>query len=1073
MVSKPARSGADGGSSGDGGKRGARGGKGVKAGKQAAPQPQGTRQPKRAPGKGVAVRGGRAQAGRSGRGGRGSGRGPNGGWRRGAEVVGRLLDVYWTSRKQWLEGKVDQYNKRSGKHHITYKTGDEHWIVLGEKRLRWVAREEGDSSGEEGEEEEEGGEASGAQEDAAEQGADAEEGGDEGAGDDEDGGSDGGSAHETPVGERTPPAGKADKRANVAVDGGAKEASAAPEADLQTSTGGAQAAKDQTQPKDRPVKPAVTAAPVVSAGKASPAGTPARAAAPQGLPATKGKQPPTPKQQGTAKRGGAGTGEGAQKGAAPSLGKAGQAQRASAPPPATAAAATPPTAAPAGAAATQAAAGATPAPKEQSPRKEAATPAAPAAQAAAAAAGPASPAGGRTAQGTGPERDGNGSHAAAVLPAGSQPCAPVSEDRSADAPKAADTGTAPAAEPDKRETAQVEASAAWQQAREMADKAVRLVKLAQEGGGMDRANAGMDTAEDPHAVSERGPLSPTGRKGAASGRRKQQASSSGAKQGAANGPGAAVRARVSVFWPGDQVYYKGRIIDYNREKSLHCIRYDDNEEEWLNLSEEYFKWLGPRARSAGYSPALAAAVMALGPDGITPPSVAALAEKTREADTSGPRGHNAVGYRIGILWEADGAYHHGEVLAYIDHKHKHHILYDDGEDEWIQLTKEAKVWRHKGRGASLPAGIAQGDSAPRGRSAIGWRIGVYWKEDTVFYEGEIKGYDSATGKHHILYDDSEDEYISLSTEKIKWMVPPGLVTEKKGHRSNHRGSYARPGKKAPMSAAAAAPTGPPTSPTSKAEPPAPSAPVVASTKAAAAAPVRPGADKPAATGPPARDGAVIRKIRRCTLQDGGVRSESGDEYMRVSITGPLRRKSSLRAAAAPSDSQPRGAEHGPLLARLSVVEAMLARVVVAQEALKLGCPAGAQACRAAAAQVARGSMPLPPAGLRRIRTKAAAAGRSAPPPAPPDAAMEASPKCATPTAFQLEMPTSPIEDMSPATGGGSAKGASQHVAGQPAGVANMAPSLPGAAEPYGGAARGAKVRPASILSDGQGGPKGA
>lgn len=59
----------------------------------------------------------------------------------------------------------------------------------------------------------------------------------------------------------------------------------------------------------------------------------------------------------------------------------------------------------------------------------------------------------------------------------------------------------------------------------------------------------------------------------------------------------------------------------------------------------------------------------------------------------------------------------------------------------------------------------------------------------MFYEGEIKGYDSATGKHHILYDDSEDEYISLSTEKIKWMVPPGLVTEKKGHRSNHRGSY--------------------------------------------------------------------------------------------------------------------------------------------------------------------------------------------------------------------------------------------------------------------------------------------
>lgn len=78
--------------------------------------------------------------------------------------------------------------------------------------------------------------------------------------------------------------------------------------------------------------------------------------------------------------------------------------------------------------------------------------------------------------------------------------------------------------------------------------------------------------------------------------------------------------------------------------------------------------------------------------------------------------------------------------------------------------------------------------APRGRAAIGWRVGVYWKDDAVFYPGEIRGYDSATGKHHIHYDDNEDEHISLSTEKIKWIVPPGVPERKESHRRKQRGA---------------------------------------------------------------------------------------------------------------------------------------------------------------------------------------------------------------------------------------------------------------------------------------------
>lgn len=67
-----------------------------------------------------------------------------------------------------------------------------------------------------------------------------------------------------------------------------------------------------------------------------------------------------------------------------------------------------------------------------------------------------------------------------------------------------------------------------------------------------------------------------------------------------------------------------------------------------------------------------------------------------------------MGWRVGILWEADGNYYEGEVLSFNSKSSKHHILYEDGEDEWVQLNKEVKCWRHKGRGASKPAGLAPG-----------------------------------------------------------------------------------------------------------------------------------------------------------------------------------------------------------------------------------------------------------------------------------------------------------------------------------------------------------------------------
>ncbi|MCL7051121.1 hypothetical protein MKW94_009374 [Papaver nudicaule] len=49
--------------------------------------------------------------------------------------------------------------------------------------------------------------------------------------------------------------------------------------------------------------------------------------------------------------------------------------------------------------------------------------------------------------------------------------------------------------------------------------------------------------------------------------------------------------RIQVFWPLDKSWYIGLVNDYDPEKSLHHVKYDDREEEWINLHNEKFKLL--------------------------------------------------------------------------------------------------------------------------------------------------------------------------------------------------------------------------------------------------------------------------------------------------------------------------------------------------------------------------------------------------------------------------------------------------------------------------------------------------
>ncbi|XP_043723970.1 uncharacterized protein LOC122670974 [Telopea speciosissima] len=49
--------------------------------------------------------------------------------------------------------------------------------------------------------------------------------------------------------------------------------------------------------------------------------------------------------------------------------------------------------------------------------------------------------------------------------------------------------------------------------------------------------------------------------------------------------------RIQVFWPLDQSWYFGLVTNYDPERNLHHVKYDDRDEEWINLHNERFKLL--------------------------------------------------------------------------------------------------------------------------------------------------------------------------------------------------------------------------------------------------------------------------------------------------------------------------------------------------------------------------------------------------------------------------------------------------------------------------------------------------
>ncbi|KAF3324460.1 Histone-lysine N-methyltransferase ATX2 [Carex littledalei] len=52
-----------------------------------------------------------------------------------------------------------------------------------------------------------------------------------------------------------------------------------------------------------------------------------------------------------------------------------------------------------------------------------------------------------------------------------------------------------------------------------------------------------------------------------------------------------VKQRIQIFWPLDEKWYFGVVKAYNLKSKRHHIKYDDHDEEWVDLQKERFKLL--------------------------------------------------------------------------------------------------------------------------------------------------------------------------------------------------------------------------------------------------------------------------------------------------------------------------------------------------------------------------------------------------------------------------------------------------------------------------------------------------
>jgi hypothetical protein len=128
------------------------------------------------------------------------------------------------------------------------------------------------------------------------------------------------------------------------------------------------------------------------------------------------------------------------------------------------------------------------------------------------------------------------------------------------------------------------------------------------------------------------------------------------------------------------------------------------------------------------------------------------------------RAARAVGRRVLLLWEADGAWYGGRLGGYDPATGRHTVVYDDGDKECIDLRTVRVLFEDSGDGDGAGGG---GREHLEAGVAEGRRVLVFWPSCTAWFSGRVGGYDAQRGMHAVAYDDGDDERVDFRLRSRK------------------------------------------------------------------------------------------------------------------------------------------------------------------------------------------------------------------------------------------------------------------------------------------------------------------